>query len=74
MQQHELQTDLITLLLFKSEDLFCGKTDIESIETYIIAPLVEIIYGLIVALGEWFSERLKNGLSISEKKEEICLV
>lgn len=74
MQAHETQTDLITVLLFQSAPLFQGKTDEEIIGTYIVAPIGEVVCGVIELLGKWLASKLQAHSCAREKEVDRCVV
>ena len=74
MQAHEIQTDSITVLLFQSAPLFQGKTDEEIIGTYIVAPIGEVVCGVIELLGKWIASKLQAHSCAREKEVDRCVV
>ena len=73
MQNQENQTDSITCLILKPDELFMGKTDEEIFDFYIGKPLVKALDGLLKVVGKKFLSEVKT-LPLYQKltSEVLC--
>jgi hypothetical protein len=73
MENQENQTDSITCLILKPDELFMGKTDEEIFDFYIGKPLVKALDGLIKVVGKKFLSEVKT-LPLYQKltSEVLC--
>lgn len=75
MQTQENQTDSITFLILKPEELFDGMTDDEIFDFYIAKPLIKALDGLFKAVGKKFLSEIKTlPFYQKTKTEELCAI
>lgn len=73
MSHHELQTDRITSLILSPSRLTEGKSDDEILEQYFVKPLMQIVIGIIKAVGKEFLDSLSK-MPVIVKEVEKCAV
>lgn len=75
MRNQEIQTDSITFLILKPDELFAGKSDEEIFDFYIAKPIVKALGGLVKAAGREFLPNMKALPFCQETKSEVpCAV
>lgn len=75
MQNHELQTDRITSLIFSPQRIVEGKSEEEILKNYFVKPLFQF-FGWCLKMESKSIDAALNNMKISEDKKEfeVCIV